>query len=104
VVAVTVWIAVLAVGLISYTLRAVPFLLAERIPMTPGVEAGLRHAGVGAIAALLIGSVTSPSFGGDVLPIMVALSVASVLAWMGRSMALVLTAGAVAFMVGNAFG
>lgn len=72
--------------------------------MTPGVEAGLRHAGVGAVAALLIGSVRSPSLGGDVLPTLVAIVVASVLAWTGRSMALVLVAGAVAFVFANALG
>lgn len=100
----TVWIAVLAVGLLSYTLRVVPFLLAERIPMSPDVETGLRHAGVGAITALLISSVTGPGLSGDVLPTLVALSVASVLAWTGRSMGLVLTSGAVAFAIANALG
>lgn len=99
-----VWIAVLAVGLISYTLRVVPFLLAERVPMSPGVEAGLRHAGVGAIAALLIASVSGPGLSGEVLPTLAALSVASVLAWTGRSMALVLTSGALVFAVANALG
>lgn len=100
----TVWIAVLAVGLFSYTLRIIPFVLAERVPMSPGVETGVRHAGIGAIAALLIGSVTSPSLAGDVVPTLVALAVASLLAWTGRSLALVLAAGAVAFAVANVLG
>jgi len=101
---VTVWIAVLAVGLLSYTLRIIPFLLAERVPMSPGVETGLRHAGVGAIAALLIGSVTSPSLAGDIVPTLVALAVASLLAWTERSMTLVLTSGALAFAVASFLG
>lgn len=100
----TVWIAVLAVGLLSYTLRIIPFLLAERVPMSPGVETGLRHAGVGAIAVLLIGSVTSPSLAGDIVPTLVALAVASLLAWTERSMTLVLTSGAVAFTVASFLG
>jgi branched-subunit amino acid transport protein len=104
VVAVTVWIAVLVVGLVSFTLRVVPFLLAERIPVSPEVETGLRHAGVGAVAALLIGSVTSPGLSGELVPTLVALLVASVLAWTGRSMALVLTSGALVFAVANALG
>jgi branched-subunit amino acid transport protein len=104
VVAVTVWIAVLAVGLISFTLRIVPFLLTERIPMSPEVENGLRHAGVGAVAALLIGSVTSPGLSGQLLPTLVALSVAFVLAWAGRSMAIVLAAGAASFALVNVLG
>lgn len=100
----TVWVAVVAVGLVSYTLRVVPFLLAERVPMTAGVESGLRHAGVGAIAALLIGGVTSPALAGDLLATLVALVVASVLAWTGRSMTLVLAAGAVTFAVISVLG
>jgi branched-subunit amino acid transport protein len=100
----SVWIAVLAVGLVSYTLRVVPFLLAERVPMTPGLEDGLRHAGMGAIAALLVGSVTSPALAGDVPAAVAALAVAALLVWLGRSMALAVTAGALVFAVANALG
>lgn len=100
----TVWIAVLAVGLVSFTLRVVPFLLAERVPMTPGFEDGLRHAGMGAVAALLVGSVTSPALAGDVPATVVALAVASLLVFLGRSMTLAVTAGALVFAVASALG
>lgn len=81
----TVWYAVLIVGGVSYACRLVPWLVLDRVEVGPSVEAGLRYAGVGAVTALLVGSLLHVErSGGSVLPLLAALGASGVLLWRGR--------------------
>jgi branched-subunit amino acid transport protein len=46
------WVAVVAVGVVSYLFRAVPVLALARVELPPVVERSLRHAGPSAMAAM----------------------------------------------------
>jgi branched-subunit amino acid transport protein len=61
----TAWLAVGLVGAGSYGFRLVPLLLADRWTPGPRLEAGLRHAGIAALAAIAATSVRAPSLTGD---------------------------------------
>jgi len=54
---VTTWVAVLLVAAGSYALRLLPLLLARGRRWPQEVESGLRYAGYGAVAFLLVGAV-----------------------------------------------
>lgn len=82
----TIWIAVLAVGAVSYACRLGPWLVLDRREFGPKAEAALRYAGVGAITALLVGALLHPqAAGGSALPMLAALAVSGPLMWHGRS-------------------
>jgi branched-subunit amino acid transport protein len=82
----TVWIAVLVVGAVSYASRLVPWLVLDRMEVGPQVEAVLRYAGVGAITALLVGGLLHPQASGRPVPaVLAAVAVSGVLMWRGRS-------------------
>ena len=49
----TLWIAIVLVALGSYAFRVVPFLLNERIRLSPRADDVLRHASVAAMTAML---------------------------------------------------
>lgn len=53
----TMLIAILLVGAGSYALRAVPFLLVDRISLSPRIEEALNHATAAAMTALIVGLV-----------------------------------------------
>ncbi len=79
------WAVVLAVGAISFALRALPLLASDTVRPGPRAQRGMRHAGIGAMTALLVTSLASHrSAPGttDVAPL-VALAVAGLLAWRG---------------------
>jgi branched-subunit amino acid transport protein len=56
-------LAVLLVGLVSYLLRALPLILADRVRSSPAVEKVLDHAAQAALTALLVGMVAQTSIG-----------------------------------------
>ncbi|MDV3222774.1 AzlD domain-containing protein [Intrasporangium sp.] len=96
----TVWFAVLAAGIVSYVLRVLPLVLGSRVHPSEQAQAGLRHAGMGAITALLvlgIVGILQPAAGLPVLPVVVALGVAAVCAGLGRSMLVTVVAGVGAY-------
>jgi branched-subunit amino acid transport protein len=91
----TTWMAVIAVGLVSYVFRAGPLLLLGRVRISDRVDRTVRHAGAAAVAALLTGAMRD-SGGGYSVPVVAATATALVLA-AGRSSMLrvVLGGGAV---------
>jgi branched-subunit amino acid transport protein len=95
-----VWIAVLAVGAASLAFRWLPMIAVHRVGLRPRTEETLRHAGAGAIAALVVLAVLRPggSHGVDAA-VLLAVAVGGLLAWRGRSMLLVVLAGGACFAV-----
>jgi branched-subunit amino acid transport protein len=94
------WLAVVLVGLGSYALRVVPLLLGERLRLPERVDATLRDAAVAAMTALMVLGVksvgTEPS-GPDALAVGLALATSGTVALVGRSMPVVVLSGAVAY-------
>jgi branched-subunit amino acid transport protein len=91
------WIAVLGAGLGSYVLRVLPFLSGDRVHLSERAQAGLRHAGMGAITALLVLGVVAvlrPGSGLPAAPVVLALVAATVCAVLGRSMLTTVLIGA----------
>lgn len=90
------WLAVLLVGLGSYVLRAVPLLLGERVQLPADVDAALHHAAVGAMTALLVLGVmhtVDRPFSTDGLAAALALAVAGAVGLRGHAMPLVVLSG-----------
>ena len=98
----TLWIAIAAVALGSYAFRVVPFLLSERIRLSDRADEVLRHAAAAAMTAMLVTGVMrlgADSSTLDAVAIVVAVATSSVIAFLGRSMALVIASGITAFVV-----
>ncbi|GAA6525187.1 AzlD domain-containing protein [Intrasporangium sp. DVR] len=96
----SVWVAVLVGGAASYQLRVLPLLIGERVHLSDRTQAGLRHAGMGAITALLVLGILAtlrPAAGLPVPAVVVALVVAVACAWLGRSMLTTVLVGAGAY-------
>jgi branched-subunit amino acid transport protein len=92
-----VWVAVLVVGAVSLAFRLLPILAVERIGLSPRTQNGLRHAGSGAVAALVVLGVLGP---GSLRPqpaVLVAVALGGVLAWRGWSMTRVVLVGGAAY-------
>ena len=96
-----VWVVVLVVGAVSLAFRLLPILAVERFGLSPRASSALRHAGTGAVAALVVLAVLGPA--GTVRPepaVLVAVAAAAVAAWRGWSMTrVVLLGGCVYAMV-----
>lgn len=95
-----VWAAVLAVGAISLGFRLLPIIAVERIGLSPRVAGVLRHAGTGAVAALVVLAVLGR--GGSLRPdpaVLAAVVAGGVAAWRGRSMGRVVLAGGCVYAV-----
>jgi branched-subunit amino acid transport protein len=94
------WIVVLAVGAVSLAIRALPLVRADAVRLGPRAERGLRHAGIGAMTALLVAAIQPghAGAGGAQLSLVVAVAVGAVLAWRGRSMVVVVAAGVAVFV------
>ena len=94
------WIAVVVAGLGSYVLRVLPFLAGNRVHLSERAQAGLRHAGMGAITALLVLGVVAvlrPGSGLAVAPVVAALVAATICAVLGRTMLTTVVIGAVTY-------
>jgi branched-subunit amino acid transport protein len=93
-----VWIAVLAVGGASLAFRLLPLLAVERLGLPERTADILRHAGAGAIAALVVLAVLGPTGGTGVdVAVLVAVATGALLAWRGSSMLWVVVAGGSSF-------
>ncbi len=94
------WMAVALAGLGSYAMRLAPLIRGERLAMGERTQHVLRHAGMGAVAALVVHSVMGAIHGGDLagaIPTLAAVAAVAVLTFRGRSMTPALIAGAVVF-------
>ena len=93
----TLWTAVLLVAAGSYALRLTPLLLGAGLRISPTAEVALRDAATGGITALLVAatvSLSSAATGPGSLAVVVAVLVAGWVARAGRSMTVVVLAGA----------
>ena len=100
-----VWIAVLAVGVLSLAFRLGPVLTVARVGLRPRSAGILRHAGAGAIAALVALAVLRPADEGAVdWAVLFAVGIGGLLAWRGHSMIRVVLAGGGAFALAAALG
>lgn len=96
------WLAIVFVGLGSYAFRVVPMLLGERMRLSEGADATLRHAAVGAMTALMVlgvKRVAADPFSLDTIPVGIALAISGTVALLGRSMPLVVLCGGVTYGV-----
>ena len=97
------WLAIVLVGLGSYAFRVVPLLLGDRMRLSEGADATLRHAAIGAMTALMVLGVkrvlAADPFSLDAIPVGTALAISGTLALLGRSMPLVVLCGGVTYGV-----
>ena len=99
----TIWISVLAVGALSLAFRLLPVLAVARKGVRPGTADALRHAGAGAIAALIVLAVLGPTTATDIHgAVLCAVGVGGLLAWRGHSMLTVVLAGGGSYAVATA--
>ena len=99
----TTWLAILAVGLVSYLFRAAPLLLLGRVRISDRADRSVRHAGAAAITALLIGAMRE-SGGGYSVPVVAATGTALVLAAGRSSMLRVVFGGGLVYFALTAVG
>jgi branched-subunit amino acid transport protein len=87
------WIVMLAVGAGSFVFRLAPLLVLERITLSDRGDRVIRHAGTAAITALIVVTTKHNATGGAVIPTVLAIAVAVVLAARGASMVRLLVFG-----------
>ena len=87
------WIVILAVGLGSYVLRVGPQLLFERTSLSASGDQVIRHAGTAALTALIAVSTKQGASGNALVPTLLAVAVAAVVAARGGSMVHLLACG-----------
>jgi branched-subunit amino acid transport protein len=91
------WVVILAVGAGSFVFRLGPLLVFERISITERADRAIRHAGTAATTALIVVTTKHSATGGAVIPTMLAVAVAAVLAARGASMLRLLLFGGVTY-------
>jgi branched-subunit amino acid transport protein len=89
----TTWIVILAVGLGSLAFRVVPQLVFERVTLSERGDQLVRHAGAGAITALIVTSTKQSASGNSTVPTLLAAGIGVVLAARGASMIRILICG-----------
>ena len=87
------WLVILAVGAGSFVFRLGPLLVFERISLSERGDLVVRYAGTAAIAALIAISTKQSATGSAVVPTLVAVGTAAVLAARGTSIFLLLVCG-----------
>ena len=87
------WLVILAVGLGSYAFRVGPQLLFERTSLSARGDQLIRHAGTAALTALIVVSTKQSASGHALVPTLLAVAVAVVLAARGGSMLRLLVCG-----------
>jgi branched-subunit amino acid transport protein len=92
------WMAILGVGVGSYLLRVIPLVLLPRVPVPPSFDRVVRHAGLSAITALLVASISAQAGSGEVSPLLTSVAMASVLAMRGVTMLHVVLVGGLVYV------
>ena len=87
------WLAILGVGVGSYLLRVIPLVVLPRVSVPPSFDRVVRHAGLAAITALLVASMSAQA-NGDLRPTLVA----AVIAIRGVSMLYVVLVGGLVYV------
>jgi len=80
------WIVILAVGAGSFVFRLSPLLVFERTALGPRGDLVIRNAGTAAITALIVAATKHSASGSAVVPTLLAIAVATVLAARGAAM------------------
>jgi branched-subunit amino acid transport protein len=93
------WLAIVLTGAGSYLFRLLPLVVLPRLTLRPGLERAARHAGVAAIAALLVSSLQTDSGAGNAGPTLVAVAVALALAVRGAAMLRVVSLGGLTYVM-----
>jgi branched-subunit amino acid transport protein len=93
-----IWPAIVLAGLGSYVLRVLPLVVLPKVTVPPHIERGIRHAGIAAITALLVSSVSHRGEAGDLLPTLVAVAVGLTLAVRGAAMLRVVAVGGLTYL------
>lgn len=91
------WVPVLAAGAISLAFRWLPVFTFARSGLRPRTAEALRHAGAGAITALVVLSLLGTPGRWIHWPVLAAVAASGIVARRGRSMALSVLAGACAY-------
>ena len=89
----SVWVAILGVGLGSYAFRVVPLLVLDRAPLPPRAEALIGRAGLAALTALIALSTHSAAAGGAAPETIAGVGVGTVAAARRAPMLLVVVGG-----------
>jgi branched-subunit amino acid transport protein len=87
------WVVILAVGLSSYVFRVAPQLLLERTSLSANGDQLIRNAGTAALTALIVVATKQSATGNALVPTVLAVAVAAVLAARGSSMLRLLLCG-----------
>ncbi len=91
------WIAIVAVGAISYGFRALPLAVLGRAPISERVDRTLRHAAAAAQAALLVGAVQHGMTATSSSGVIAATAVSLVMAMRRATMLRIVGAGGLAY-------
>jgi branched-subunit amino acid transport protein len=92
-----VWISVVAVAAASLAIRLLPFLAVQRFALPDRAADALRHAGAGALTALVVLAVIGSRGSGPDPAVLVAVAVGALVAWHGWSITRVVLAGGGAY-------
>jgi branched-subunit amino acid transport protein len=87
------WLVIVAVGIGSFAFRLGPLLLFQKVTLSERGDRMIRDAGLAAIAALIAVTARQSATGGAVVPTVLALAAAVVLAARGASIFLLLVCG-----------
>ena len=87
------WVVILAVGVGSYLFRVGPQLLLERTSLSANGDQLIRNAGTAALTALIVAATKQSATGNALVPTVLAVAVAALLAARGQSMLRVLLGG-----------
>jgi branched-subunit amino acid transport protein len=87
------WVVILAVGFGSYLFRVGPQLLLERTSLSHNGDQLIRNAGTAALTALIVVATKQSATGNALVPTVLAVAVAAVLAARGHSMLRLLLCG-----------
>jgi branched-subunit amino acid transport protein len=97
------WMVMLAVGVGSYVLRALPVFAGERVLTSPGVERVIGYAGTAALAALITTGLRAVPHAPGEAAVTIAVGAAALTVAVRRgSMLRVLLAGASVYAAGSA--
>jgi branched-subunit amino acid transport protein len=93
------WIVVVAVGVGSYLFRLGPLLVLQRVSLSDRADQLIRYAGTAAITALIVVSTKQSATGSAVVPTVLAVGIAALLAARRASMLRLLTIGGAIYAV-----
>ena len=91
------WVVILAVGAGSFVFRLGPLFVFERISLSERGDRVIRHAGTAAITALIVATTKHSATGDAVIPTMLAVAAALILAARGASTLRLLLFGGAAY-------